>query len=302
MILNQLSSVNQAQRERLFHIDFRLFFLGTINRQDLESRFGIKQAAATRDISLYKELAPKNLEYDTKAKTYIHREGFSPLFNYSSNQALSALLNGFGDDFVTTNPVFVPTEAPTQLNLPSCEVLASITRAIHSQQALKIKYRSLSSGLTQREMVPHTLVDNGLRWHVRGFDRQRKQFADFVINRIENPRLLIANSIIDSENKMADLQWHKLVELQLIPHPALQHPDTIAHEYAMTEGLLTVQVRAAVAGYVLRRWNVDCSENHSLTGAEYHLALQNRLALEGVDNLMLAPGYAMTSKGQSSLE
>ena len=302
MLQPQLSSINQTQRERLFHIDFKLYFLGTVSRNDIVSRFGIKEAAATRDISLYKELAPKNLEYDTKAKTYIQRESFKSLFNYSTNQALSALLHGYGDDFVTTNQTFVSVEAPTQLNLPSCELLASITRAIHTQQALKIKYRSLSSGLTQREIVPHTLVDNGLRWHVRGFDRQRKQFADFVINRIENPRLLITNSIIDSENKMADLQWHKLVELQLIPHPALQHPDTIAHEYAMVNGLLTVQVRAAVAGYVLRRWNVDCSENHSLTGAEYHLALQNRLALEGVDNLLLAPGYAMTSKGQSSLE
>ena len=107
---------------------------------------------------------------------------------------------------------------------------------------------------------------------------------------------------MDSKIKTAASQWHKLVELQLIPHPALQHPDTMAHEYAMTEDLLTVQVRAAVAGYVLRRWNVDCSENYSLTGAEYHLALQNRLALEGVDNLLLAPGYAITSKGQSSLE
>jgi hypothetical protein len=61
-------------------------------------------------------------------------------------------------------------------------------------------------------------------------------------------------------------------------------------------------VRAAVAGYLLRRWNVDCSESNKLIGAEYHLALQNRLALESVDNLMLAPGYAMSSKGQSSLE
>ena len=302
MLQPQLSSINQTQRERLFHIDFKLYFLGTVSRNDIVSRFGIKEAAATRDISLYKELAPKNLEYDTKAKTYIQRESFKSLFNYSTNQALSALLHGYGDDFVTANQTFVSAEAPTQLNLPSCEVLASITRTIHSQQALKIKYRSLSSGLTQRELVPHTLVDNGLRWHVRGFDRQRQQFADFVINRIENPRLLSVNSIVDSENKTADLQWHKLVELQLIPHPALQYPDTIAHEYAMTEGLLTVQVRAAVAGYVLRRWNVDCSENHSLTGAEYHLALQNRLALEGVDNLMLAPGYAMTLKGQASLE
>ncbi len=100
-----LQSIAQTQRERLFHIDFRLFFLGSVNRNDLVSRFGIKEAAATRDITLYKDLAPKNLEYDTKAKTYIQREGFSPLFSYSSHQALAALLHGYGDDFVSSNHI-----------------------------------------------------------------------------------------------------------------------------------------------------------------------------------------------------
>ena len=38
----QLASITQAQRERLFHIDFKLFFLGSVNRTDLVSRFGIK--------------------------------------------------------------------------------------------------------------------------------------------------------------------------------------------------------------------------------------------------------------------
>jgi hypothetical protein len=71
----QLEKVSQAQRERLFHIDFKLFFLGSVNRTDLVSRFGIKEAAASRDLSLYKELASKNIEYDTKAKTYIQRDG-----------------------------------------------------------------------------------------------------------------------------------------------------------------------------------------------------------------------------------
>jgi len=53
-------------------------------------------------------------------------------------------------------------------------------------------------------------------------------------------------------------------------------------------------VRAAVAGYVLRRWNVDCTEDHNLKGDEYHLWLRNRQALYGVQNLMLAPGYIAT--------
>ena len=55
MLQPQLSSINQTQRERLFHIDFKLYFLGTVSRNDIVSRFGIKEAAATRDISLYKD-------------------------------------------------------------------------------------------------------------------------------------------------------------------------------------------------------------------------------------------------------
>lgn len=54
---------------------------------------------------------------------------------------------------------------------------------------------------------------------------------------------------------------------------------------------LNINVRAAVAGYLLRRWNIDCSENHSLKGNEYHLWLKNYPALYGVENLVIAPGY-----------
>ena len=54
--------INQTQKERLSHIDFKANFLGTIGRNDLVSRFGIKQAAATRDITLYKDIAPGKSE------------------------------------------------------------------------------------------------------------------------------------------------------------------------------------------------------------------------------------------------
>ncbi len=290
-----LETISQTQQERLFHIDFRLYFLGAVNRTDLVARFGIKEAAATRDITLYKELAPKNLEYDTKAKTYIQREGFSPLFSYSSHQALAALLHGYGDDFVSTSHTFDAAEAPTQLHLPACNILAFVTRAIYSQHAIAISYRSLSSGLTQREIVPHSLIDTGLRWHARAFDRLKRQFSDFVINRIEQPRLVENRVISDTESKAADLQWNQFVELQLAPHPSLRYPETIAHEYGLQNGELRLSVRAAVAGYVLRRWNVDCSENHALEGPEYHLWLRNRQALSALDNLVLAPGYSATN-------
>ena len=57
-----------------------------------------------------------------------------------------------------------------------------------------------------------------------------------------------------------------------------------------------MRLRAAMAGYLMRRWNVDCTEDHSLKGGEHHLWLRNRQALYGVTNLVLAPGYGEASK------
>ncbi|MDN3489332.1 WYL domain-containing protein [Vibrio mytili] len=285
-----LDDISQAQQERLFHIDFKLRFLGTVNRNDLVNRFGIKAAAATRDISLYKELAPKNLIYDTKAKAYIEADTFNPLFNHQASQTLAALCYGLGDDHVSVNTPLVSSETPTQLNFPNLDVLAKVTKAIHQSKALNIYYRSLSSGLSQRDIVPFALVDNGLRWHVRAFDRKRKQFKDFVLNRIEKPKLL-SSPIETRETKEEDIQWNRMVEMHIVPHPNLKHPETIEAEYAMIEGVLRVQIRAAVAGYVLRRWNVDCSKKHTLMGPEFQLWLKNTQTLYGVENLAIAPGY-----------
>ena len=290
MSLAQLETINQAQKERLSHIDFKVCFLGTIGRNDLVSRFGIKQAAATRDITLYKELAPQNIEYDTKAKSYARSGTFEPLFDYSSSQALAALAHGFGDDFVGTHKGLIACEMPAQLNKPSLTTLSVLTRAIHQKKAVAITYRSLSSGRTTRQIVPFVLVDNGLRWHIRAYDRRQSRFSDFVITRITNP--VINDSMVEEhETREADNQWNRIVDLEIVPHPRLNHAKTIEIDYAMENGVLNVNVRAAVAGYVLRRWNVDCSEDHNLKGPESHLWLRNWQALYGVDNLIIAPGY-----------
>ncbi len=290
MSQSTLDGVSQTQKERLFHLDFKLRFLGVVNRNDLVSRFGIKAAAATRDISLYKEIAPKNLIYDTRAKSYIQADTFNSVFKYESHQALLALCHGVGDDHVGLNNALITAEAPTQLNLPNLDTLAAVTKAIHHKTALKIEYRSLSSGLTKREITPFAIVDNGLRWHVRAFDRKHERFTDFVINRIAKPKLL-EGTVPFCQTRDADKQWNRIVEMHIVPHPNLKHPETISAEYNMDNNLLIVETRAAVAGYLLRKWSIDCSIKHTLSGPEYHLWLQNTATLYGVENLSLAPGY-----------
>ncbi|MCP3927812.1 MAG: WYL domain-containing protein [Bacteroidetes bacterium] len=290
-----LSELSQTQKERLSHIDFRLMFLGVMQRSDLIQRFGMKEAAATRDIALYRKLAEENITYKTKERSYFYNPQFIPLFEYAPERALAALSSGFGDDYVGVHgKAMIPCDTPTQLNMTQLETLSVLTRAIYQHQVVKLKYYSLSSGGSVREIVPFALVDNGLRWHIRAYDRKQSRFTDFVVNRMENPKV-IDSLIEEHETKEADIQWNRIVELEIVPHPALKHPETIAIDYCMQgnkkDRQLNINVRAAVAGYLLRRWNIDCSEKHSLKGNEYHLWLKNYQALYGVENLVIAPGY-----------
>lgn len=287
--LQRIENLTHAQRERLAYIDFRLYFFGEIGRPDLIERFGVAPAGATRDLALYRETAPQNITFDGSHKIYRIGRVFSPLFDHTSHSVLSALALGFGDG--VTQPL-LPGESPAALSNPKMEVMAPICRAIHSRRPVAIRYHSMSSGESERVIVPFALVDTGMRWHIRAFDRKSGEFRDFFITRIEAPVVLDeepqANELADN-----DLQWTRIVELDVVPHPSLERPEIIQMDYGMIDGSIQMRVRAAVAGYMLLRWSVDCSPDHSLRDHEYQLWLKDHLALYDVKNALLAPGYQL---------
>lgn len=286
----RVESLSHAQRERLAYIDFRLYFFGEIGRPDLIERFGVAPAGATRDLALYREIAPQNIIFDGSNKIYRIGQAFFPLFDHASQRVLSALALGFGDGVNGATQPLLPCESPTALSNPRMDVLAPICRAIHAKRPVAIRYHSMSSGESERVIVPFALVDTGLRWHVRAFDRKSGEFRDFVVTRVEAPTLLDEEPQAN-ERPDNDIQWTRIVELELVPHPRLARPDIIRMDYGMKEGSLKLRVRAAVAGYMLLRWSVDCSPDHRLKEEQYRLALSDPLALYGVENAKLAPGY-----------
>lgn len=286
----RVESLSHAQRERLAYIDFRLYFFGEIGRPDLIERFGVAPAGATRDLALYREIAPQNIIFDGSNKIYRIGQAFSPLFDHASQRVLSALALGFGDGVNGATQPLLPCESPTALSNPRMDVLAPICRAIHAKRPVAIRYHSMSSGESERVIVPFALVDTGLRWHVRAFDRKSGEFRDFVVTRIEAPTLLDEEPQ-PHERPDNDIQWTRIVELDFVPHPRLERPEIIKMDYGMQDGAIRMRVRAAVAGYMLLRWSVDCSHDHRLKEEQYRLWLSDPLALYGVENAKLAPGY-----------
>lgn len=289
---SDIDDLSQAQRERLASLEMRAFFTGELRRSEIEARFGIKPAASSRDLSAYRELAPENLGYDAAARCYRPTADYKPLFELQTERVLAWLLQGFGDGLDVRLKPAAPCEGPGNLIKPDLSILGTVTRAIYAKRLLRINYFSLLSGPSRRDVVPVALADNGLRWHVRAFDRSKERFSDFVLTRIAKVQEL-TDLAEESELLGADEQWARIVELELVPHPGVAWPKAIEADYGMQDGILRVKARAALAGYILRRWSIDSSSDHRLDPAAYHLWLRNPQTLYGVESAALAPGYAV---------
>lgn len=296
-----LKSMAHAARERLAFIELQAFFCGSLRRSDIESRFGVAEAAATRDIQTYRDLAPNNLHYDGSAKVYVPLSPFSPVFDFDRQRVLSWLSQGFAQGLTAGRAGKpVPSVRVIEMGLPDLQVLAAVTRAIHGKAAVRLNYLSFSSGETNRELVPHAIVDNGIRWHVRAYDRDKKRFSDFVIARMAKP-VEVAGEILEEEGFLFDHQWNRMVDLELVPHPGLRHPQVVVREFGITDGVLRRQCRAAIVGYLLRLWGVDCTADHESSPEIHHLWLQNGATLYGVESAALAPDATTFARNLSEI-
>lgn len=287
--LPDLSCYAHAQRERLRFIDACLHYFGQIARADLITQFQTGLASGTRDLSLYKELAPDNLELRHDTKLYYRTPAFAPLFHHDPDTMLGELGKGswdhLGADF-TPSRHCVHAVPPIP---PKDRVLAPLIRAIHQQQAVLCDYVSLSSGEQRRELVPHTLVNNGRRWHVRAFDRRSRDFRDFVLNRFTRVALM-EPAVGEQERREQDHRWQRILPLTLRPHPGLRHPGAIELDYGMSEGRLRLEVREALLGYLMQQWLVDCSADARLDPRQYPLALADQGELNAIADKTLLPG------------
>jgi hypothetical protein len=295
--LAEAFDVSQAQRERLAFLELRAFFTGELRRSDIEARFGVKPAAASRDLAFYREIAPDNLDYDPGSRCHKPSAHFRPVFEFKADRVLAWLLQGFGDGLDLGLRPAAPCEGPGQLARPDLDVLGALTRSMCAKRAVRVNYLSLSTGHKRREIVPVALADNGLRWHVRAFDRERGRFSDFVLTRMSKVQDA-DDPVGEHEMLAADEQWVRMVELELAPHPGIGHPKAIEADYGMQDGVLRMKARAALAGYVLRRWNVDASPDHRLDPDSHQLWLRNSQTLYGVESASLAPGRDAVQKGR----
>lgn len=292
--MKELSELAKNVHDRLEYIEFMLRFRGWFSRADLTERFRLGEAAATRDIRLYKDYAEDNMTLEPSTKRYVLNESsFSPLFDMRAQTALSKLrtskiCEALG--MAESDGVL----CPPRLTLPDVNIISNITRAISSGSTLNTAYWSIKNGASDKTLIPHALFDNGVHWYMRAFDPRHNEFRSYALTRIEDAKVATQNTDINAATSK-DHQWNRMVNLELAPHPNRKNvasPETVEHDFNMDEGFFSVSVRAVVAGYWLHHWSVDCTEDHSLEGYEYQLWLKNHNTLYDVDSRKIAPGLS----------
>ncbi len=266
-----------SQDRRLKFLDFRLRWEGRVNRSDLMRYFNISAPQATADFAKYTTAAPENLAYDGRLKTFVRKEGFIPVYARSSSQLYLNELLAVTTSILDKDVSFIGWQpevgvAPVPSRTFTGDTLTALLKAIREKRILTVSYQGVNhTEPVERDLSPHALAFDGMRWHARAYCHLRKKYQDFVLGRMLEVTLGEPRSV-----ELPDLEWDQTLALILAPNPALSlaAKRAIRLEYGMTDGFLQLSCRHALLYYSLRRLRLE--DESSESAASQQLTLVNR--------------------------
>ncbi len=246
---------------RLVFLEQRLFWDGTVNRNDLMSRFGVSINQASADIARYQALAPGNMVYDPRAKRYVAGADFAPKLSKPDAERylaeLRARREGLLEDAAALFTDLPEAEiVPSPLRPLDPELVRGIVGAIKTRSRITVRYQSFSSPRPRERLLePHALAHDGLRWHARAFDVEKGDFRDYTLGRMKDLRIVGPATSAAGE----DQAWNRYVTLVLGVHPEAspQQAASIRADYGFGGETQDIRLREALVFYFKRRLRLD---------------------------------------------
>ena len=230
--------------------------------------------------------SPEGLIYDRRLKGYKPTEQFLPRFSEGKVDEYLMLLHREKqhqrqhEAGLLTLPLMDLRYGHIEiLDVPNRHIDPKIVRglvqAARGQLRVDVDYVSLSSAeQSGRNIVPHTLIYDGIRWHVRAYCEKRGEYLDFVMSRFRGvPDLLDASE----HGRDKDDEWNRIVEVLVIPNPRLTEKQQaiIAQDYAMQDGQLRFTQRVPLFHYALDRMQINYGQ-YEKSPSLYPLVLANK--------------------------
>ncbi len=271
--------------QRLEFIEFRLFWEGSINRADIVEHFGVSVPQASKDLTLYQERAPGNLEYDTRGKRYVAAAKFVLRFLNPDPYVYLAQLRSVVEGSVPAHDSWIAALPTADVALTpkrdiDIEALRLILDAVREGGSVEIFYQSMNKLRPDpiwRRITPHAFGYDGFRWHTRAYCHLEKKFKDFLLPRILEVRGRDKAGAAGEQ----DWLWNNYFDVIIGPHPDLTESQkkVVAKDYGLDHGSGVLAVRYAMLFYVLKRLGLlgDAAKQSART---QHIVALNRKETE----------------------
>ncbi len=271
--------------QRLEFIEFRLFWEGSINRADIVEHFGVSVPQASKDLTLYQERAPGNLEYDTRGKRYVAAAKFVLRFLNPDPYVYLAQLRSVVEGSVPAHDSWIAALPTADVALTpkrdiDIEALRLILDAVREGGSVEIFYQSMNKLRPDpiwRRITPHAFGYDGFRWHTRAYCHLEKKFKDFLLPRILEVRGRDKAGAAGEQ----DWLWNNYFDVIIGPHPDLTESQkkVVAKDYGLDHGSGVLAVRYAMLFYVLKRLGLlgDAAKQNART---QHIVALNRKETE----------------------
>lgn len=269
---NQLT---HQQRQAFKRIELISLWEGRSNTTHLMKSLGLGRGTASTLINEYKELCANNLSYNNQNKGYEPTENF--VAQYSS---------GLLDDYLSLELINAATvqRLGSSHQHPNPAHVRPIIQAIQRQQRLDIRYASLTNPEGEERIIsPHTLINDGHRWHVRAWCEKSDDYRDFVLSRIRN---VFGYEGAAARSREQDERWNTQVEFSIEPDQRFSEAQKklIALDYGMTlntQGKYQChyQVRGALVMYWFQHLRID-RYRESPEAQQIILSPESRIAVQ----------------------
>lgn len=276
-----------ARQERLRFVESVLLWEGSVQRQRVCDVFGVSANHVTKDLRLYEEAHPGNIQFQARLRSYVPMARFKPAFASEDPAEYLSLVQAQAETGSTALAALIgaaplsSAAVPTAAHAVDRKVLRSVVQALRERRAVDVLYLSMSSDKEKRRTLwPHALFLADSRWYARAFDSAREQFRDFALQRILQP---VADDRPSPTAHTQDDGWHEIETLEVVPNPRLtEHQKKIVtREYGMhLEGgspVWKATMRRCLVPYFARQHDLDLVHQDP---KQHRIVLRNRNAMK----------------------
>jgi len=274
-----MKPANLLEKDRHKVIRRMALWEGRLSRGRLMEVLGLSGIRASQLLREVRDENPDWLEWDNKTKSYFvtesaYRNASAEIKAGTSELSLAAYL-AEADIHADLAPGAGPvTVAPWGFSHVNPHVFSRIRLAIERGARLKLEYRSMRTpDPHQRTVEPHSLVQAGRRWHMRGYCLETRDFRDFVLGRIAKLTMLDQKAEASSTD---DARWTTVVKVRIQAHPKLSlgQQSLVRSEYFDGTAARVHSCRGALLPYLIQELRLALDVAKELP-PEYQLAVEN---------------------------